>query len=83
MGNVVFGGSTTFAFGSDASLSIGSAEIEDSAAVNVTGANLLRIGTTKFMSKTQQAHFTVNGCPATQNDQGWIVPKPGMRIIFR
>ena len=51
--------------------------------MNVSGVNLLRIGTAKCMSKEQCAHFTVNGAPATQNDQGWIVPKPGTKIIIR
>ena len=83
LGKVAFGGATTFAFGSGASLSVGSAEIEGSAAVDVSGVNLLRIGTAKCMSKEQCAHFTVNGAPATQNDQGWIVPKPGTKIIIR
>ena len=83
MGNVVFGGSTTFAFGSGASLAVVSAEIEDAAAVDVSGANLLRIGTAKCMSTEQRAHFTVNGAPATQDDQGWIVPKPGTKIFIR
>ena len=83
LGKVAFGGATTFAFGSGASLSVGSAEIEDVSAVNVSDANLLRIGTTKCMSKEQQAHFMVNGALATQDDQGWIIAKPGMVIILR
>ena len=80
---VAFGGATTFAFASGASLSIGSTEIEDAALVNVLGANLLRIDTSKSLTKNERAHFAVNGSEATQDNQGWIVTKPGMKIIFR
>ena len=83
---VVFGGATTFAFDPGASLSVGSAEIEDAAAVNVSGAagaNLLRIGTSKSLTQGERAHFAVNGSEASQDNQGWIIPKPGMKIILR
>jgi hypothetical protein len=80
---VAFGGATTFSFAPGASLSVGTAEVEDAAVVNVSGANLLRIGTTKSLTQDERAHFTVNGSEATQDNSGWIVQKPGMLIIFR
>ena len=80
---VVFGGATTFAFGSGASLSVGTAEIEAAAAVNVSGENLLRVGTSKVLTRDECAHFTVSGSAATQNDQGWIVQKPGIFVIIQ
>ena len=86
LGKVAFGGTTAFSFAEGASLSVQSAEIEDAAAVLVVGAsdaNLLRIGTTKCLSKDQCEHFTVNGSPAKQNDDGWMVRKPGMVLILR
>ena len=79
-------GETALAFAPDASLAIGAAEIEDSAAVSVVGvagANLLRIGTSKCLTRTERGHFTVNGYEATQDADGWVVPKPGFRIIIR
>ena len=86
LGSVAFGGATSFTFAEGASLSVGSAEIEDAAAVSVVGkvgANLLRIGTSKCLTKEQRMHFTVNGAAATQDDLGWIVPKPGAKLIVR
>lgn len=83
---VAFGGATALAFAPDASLAIGAAEIEDSAAVSVVGvagANLLRIGTSKCLTRTEREHFTVNGYEATQDADGWVVPKPGYRFIVR
>ncbi len=83
---VAFGGATTLSFAPGASLSIGTAEIEDSAAVSVigeAGANLLRIGTSKCLAPAARAHFSVNGGEATQDNLGWIVPKPGLKIILR
>ena len=47
------------------------------------GANLLRIGTSKCLTPAERAHFTVNGGEATQDTLGWIVPKPGLKIILR
>ena len=83
LGKVTFGGATTFAFDPGASLSVGFAEIEDAAAVNVPGANLLRIGTSKDLTQDERAHFAVSGSAATQDNQGWIVPKSGMKIVVR
>ncbi len=86
MGNVAFGGATTFAFAEGASLSVDAAEIEDSAVVSVVGTvgtNLLRIGTSKKLTKDERTHFAVNGFGASQDDQGWIIPKFGMKITFR
>ena len=83
---VAFGGATSFTFAEGASLSVGSAEIEDAAAVSVvgkSGANLLRIGTSKCLAPAACAHFTVNGGEARQDALGWIVPKPGLKIIIR
>ena len=83
---VAFGGATTFAFDLGASLSVGAAEVEESAAVSITGeagANLLRIGTSKCLAPSARAHFTINGYDASQNKYGWIVPKPGILISFR
>ena len=80
---VAFGGATTFSFATGASLSVGTAEIEDAAAVNVSGANLLRIGTTKSLTQDERARFTVNGSEATQDNSGWIVQKPGMLIVIQ
>ena len=80
---VVLGGATTFAFDSGASLFVRSAEIESAALVDVLGANLLRIGMAKCMSKEQRAHFTVNGAPSTQDNEGWIVPESGTKIVIR
>ena len=83
---VAFGGATALAFASDASLAIGAAEVEDSAAVSVVGAagaKLLRIGTSKRLTRTEREHFTVNGYEATQDADGRVVPKPGFRIIVR
>ena len=83
---VAFGGATTLSFAPGASLAVGTAEIEDSAAVSVVGeagANLLRIGTSKCLASAERAHFTVNGGEATQDTLGWIVPKPGLKIILR
>ena len=83
---VAFGGATTFAFDPGASLSVGAAEVEESAAVSITGeagANLLRIGTSKCLASAERAHFPVNGGEATQDTLGWIVPKPGLKIILR
>ena len=51
--------------------------------VGKSGANLLRIGTSKSLTRIEHAHFAVNGSEATQDNQGWIVPKPGLKIIFR
>ena len=83
MGNVAFGCATALSFADGASLAVNSAEIEDSAAVSVSGANRLRIGTSKCLGKEQRAHFTVNGADATQDDAGWIVLEPGTVLIFR
>jgi hypothetical protein len=80
---VAFGGATTLSFAPDASLSVGTAEVEDSALVNVSGANLLRIGTSKCLAPAARAHFTVNGGEATQDTLGWIILKPGLKIILR
>ena len=83
---VAFGGATTLSFASGASLSVGAAEVEDAAAVSVigeAGANLLRIGTSKCLAPAARAHFTVNGGEATQDTLGWIVPKPGLKVILR
>ena len=83
---VAFGGATTLSFAPGASLSVGSAEVEETAAVSVVGtpgANLLRIGTSKCLAPAARAHFSVNGGEATQDALGWIVLKPGMKIIFR
>ena len=83
---VAFGGATTFAFDPGASLSVGAAEVEDSAAVSVVGeagANLLRIGTSRCLTRDERAHFLVNGGEATQDTLGWIVPKPGLKVILR
>ena len=83
---VAFGGATTLSFDLGASLFIGTAEIEDSAAVSVVGAagtNLLRIGTSKCLTQSEREHFTVNGCEARQDTDGWVLPKPGFRIIVR
>ena len=80
---VAFGGATTFSFATGASLSVVSAEIEDAAAVNVLGVNLLRVGSSKGLTRDECAHFTVNGSAAAQNDQGWIVQKPGMLIVVQ
>ena len=83
---VAFGGATTFAFDPGASLSIGTAEVEESAAVSITGeagANLLRIGTSKCLASAARAHFLVNGGDATQDTLGWIIPKPGLKVIIR
>ena len=83
---VAFGGATTLSFAPGASLSVGTAEIEDSAAVSVVGeagANLLRIGTSRCLTRDERAHFSVNGGEATQDTSGWIVPKPGLKIILR
>ena len=80
---VAFGGATTFAFDLGASLSVGAAEVEDAAAVSVSGANLLRIGTSRILSKDQCAHFWVKGVPARQNSGGWMVTKPGIQVNFR
>ena len=81
--NVAFGGATTFAFDPGASLSVGTAEVEDAAAVNVSGENLLRIGTSKCLAPAARAHFSVNGSEATQDTSGWIILKPGLKIILR
>lgn len=80
---VVFGGATTFAFNQGASLSVGTAEIEDAAAVNVSGESLLRIGTSKGLTKGERAHFAINGAGAMQDDGGWIVRKSGMTVTIR
>jgi len=83
---VAFGGATTLSFAPGASLSVGSAEVEDAAAVSIlgeAGANLLRIGTSRCLTRDERAHFTVNGGEATQDTLGWIVPKPGLKIILR
>ena len=80
---VAFGGTTTFAFDPGASLSVGAAEVEDSALVNVSGENLLRIGTAKCLAPAARAHFSVNGGEATQDTSGWIILKPGLKIILR
>ena len=83
---VAFGGATTLSFAPGASLSVGTAEIEDSAAVSVVGeagANLLRIGTSRCLTRDERAHFSVNGGEATQDTLGWIVPKPGLKVILR
>ena len=83
---VAFGGATTLSFAPGASLSVGTAEIEDSAAVSVVGeagANLLRIGTSRCLTRDERAHFSVNGGEATQDTSGWIVLKPGLKIILR
>ena len=83
---VAFGGATTLSFAPGASLSVGAAEVEESAAVSITGeagANLLRIGTSKCLASAERAHFPVNGGEATQDTLGWIVPKPGLKIILR
>ena len=80
---VVFGGATTFSFAAGASLSVGSAEIEAAAAVNVSGENLLRIGTSKGLTRDECAHFTVNGSAAMQDEYGWIVQKPGLSVIIQ
>ena len=79
-------GATALSFAPGASLSIGAAEVEDSAAVSVIGAtdaNLLRIGSSKCLTRAEREHFTVNGCEATQDTDGWVVPRPGFRIIIR
>ena len=84
--NVAFGGATTLSFAPDASLSTDIAEVEEGAAVSIVGAagaNLLRIGTSKCLTRAEREHFTVNGYEATQNADGWVVPKPGFRIIVR
>ena len=83
LGDVAFGGATAFSFAEGASLSVGSAEVEDAAAVSVSDENLLRIGTSKCLTKEQCEHFTVKGSPAAQNDGGWMVQKPGLVLIFR
>ena len=83
---VAFGGATTLSFAPGASLSVGSAMVEDAAAVSIlgeAGANLLRIGTSRCLTRNERAHFTVNGGEATQDTLGWIVPKPGLKIILR
>ena len=83
---VAFGGATTLSFAPGASFSVGSAEVEDAAAVSIlgeAGANLLRIGTSRCLTRDERAHFTVNGGEATQDTLGWIVPKPGLKIILR
>ena len=83
---VAFGGATTLSFALGASLSVGVAEVEDSAAVSVVGeagANLLRIGTSKCFDKEQRTQFTVNGAAATQDNLGWIVLRPGTKLIVR
>ena len=73
-------GATAFAFAEGASLSVGSAEVEESAAVSVSGANLLRIGTSKCLTRDERSHISVNGFGARQDADGWIVPKPGIII---
>ncbi|MBR2839281.1 MAG: hypothetical protein IKE55_10885 [Kiritimatiellae bacterium] len=86
LGKVAFGGATTLAFAPGASLCAGSAEVEDAASVDVvgaTGSDLLRIGTAKCLTREECAHFSVRGAPAAQNDQGWIVAKPGMVLVVR
>jgi len=80
---VAFGGVTALSFAPGASLSVGAAEVEDAAAVSVSGANLLRIGTSRVLSKDQCAHFWVKGVPARQNSGGWMVTKPGIQVNFR
>ena len=78
--DIAFGGATAFAFAEGASLSVGSAEVEDVAAVSVSGANLLRIGTSKCLTRDERSHISVNGFGARQDADGWIVPKPGIVI---
>ena len=80
---VAFGGTTTFTFDPGASLSVDTAEVEDSALVNVSGENLLRIGTSKCLAPAARAHFSVNGNDASQDRNGWIVLKPGIVISIR
>ena len=80
---VVFGGITALSFAPGASLSIGAAEVEVAAAVSVSGANLLRIGTSRVLSKDQCNHFWVKGVPARQNNGGWMVTRPGIQVNFR
>ena len=36
-----------------------------------------------LLAVAERAHFAVNGSEATQDNQGWIVLKPGLKIILR
>ena len=84
--NVVFGGDLAMSFDSGAELSVESVDFENSASVSISGpagVRLLRIGKSKCLVREQLARFTVNGARATQDENGWIVPKPGMVVSFR
>ena len=84
--DIAFGGATAFAFAEGASLSVGSAEVEESAAVSVVGKpgdQRLRVGASQSLTRAERAHFKVNGIPARQNSDGWIIHAPGATISVR
>ena len=84
--NVVFGGDLALSFGAGSELSVETVDFENPASVSISGpigARLLRIGKSKCLVREQLARFTVNGVRVTQDENGWIVAKPGMVVSFR
>ena len=85
-GAVRFDGATTFSLAQGAKLSFSAAEVGASAAVVFVGddaEDIVRIGTSRCLSREDLGRLTLNGRPVSQTADGFIVPRQGLVIMIR
>ena len=86
MGKVAVGGALRLVVEENASLSVADMSFEPEATLSVesqSGSSAIRIGTEKFLGADVLSKILINGNSVMQDEDGWLVRKPGLVITIQ
>ena len=86
MGKVAVGGDLRLVVEENASLSVADMSLEPDATLSVesqSGANAIRIGMEKFLDADSLLKIQINGNSVMQDEDGWLVRRPGLIITIQ
>ena len=86
MGKVAVGGALRLVVEDNASLSVADMSFEPEATLSVesqSGSSAIRIGTEKFLGADVLSKILINGNSVVQDEDGWLVRKPGLIITIQ
>jgi hypothetical protein len=86
MGKVAVGGDLRLVVEENASLSVADMSFEPEATLSVesqSGANAIRFGTEKFLGADVLSKIQINGNSVVQDEDGWLVRRPGLIVTIQ
>ena len=86
MGKAAVGGALRLVVKGDASLSVADMSFEPEATLSVesqSGSNAIRIGTEKFLGADVLSKIQINGNSVVQDEDGWLVRRPGLIVTIQ